>query len=81
VAVAADTRVSSGGRPGNEGGRWRVSETEFDRYAADYRATVNEAAGIAGVDVDRLAGHEARLSLGLAEQRLGDASFRKVLEP
>ena len=28
-----------------------MSETEFDRYAADYRATVNEAAGIAGVDV------------------------------
>jgi hypothetical protein len=37
-----------------------VSETEFDRYAADYRATVNEAAGIAGADLDRLAGHKAR---------------------
>jgi SAM-dependent methyltransferase len=57
-----------------------VSETEFDRYAADYRATVNEATGIAGVDVDRLAGHKARLLLGLVEQRLGDASSRKVLD-
>jgi hypothetical protein len=51
VAVAADTRVSSGGRPRDEGGHRRVSETEFDQYAADYLATVNEAAGIAGVDV------------------------------
>jgi predicted TPR repeat methyltransferase len=57
-----------------------VSETEFDRYAADYRATVNEVAGIAGVDVDRLDGYKARLLLGLVEQRLGDASSRKVLD-
>lgn len=57
-----------------------MSETEFDRYAADYRATVNEAAGIAGVDVDRLAGHKARVLLGLVEQRLGDATSRKVLD-
>ena len=57
-----------------------MSETEFDRYAADYRASVNEAAGMAGVDVDRLAGHKARVLLGLVEQRLGDATSRKVLD-
>jgi ubiquinone/menaquinone biosynthesis C-methylase UbiE len=57
-----------------------VSETEFDRYAADYRATVNEAADIAGVDVDRLAGDKAQLLLDLLERRLGDASSRKVLD-
>jgi SAM-dependent methyltransferase len=57
-----------------------VSETEFDRYAADYRATVNEATGIPGVDVDQLAGHKARLLLGLLTWRLGDARSRKVLD-
>jgi SAM-dependent methyltransferase len=57
-----------------------VSETEFDRYAADYRATVNEATGIAGVDVDQLAAHKARLLLGLVARRLGDARSRKVLD-
>ena len=41
-----------------------MSETELDRYAADDRATVNEAAGIAGVDVHQLAGHKV-------EQRIG----------
>jgi SAM-dependent methyltransferase len=57
-----------------------VSKTEFDRHAADYRATINEAAGIAGVDVDQLAGYKARLLLGLMERRLGDAGTRRVLD-
>ena len=57
-----------------------MSKTRFDRYAAGYRATVNEAAGVAGVDVDQFAGYKARLLLGLMERRLGDARSRKVLD-
>jgi hypothetical protein len=57
-----------------------VGETEFDRYAGDYRATVNEAAGIARVDVDELAGYKARLLLDLMERQLGEARTRKVLD-
>ena len=57
-----------------------MGKTEFDRYAVDYRATVNEAAGIARVDVDELAGYKARLLLDLMERQLGDARTRKVLD-
>ncbi len=57
-----------------------MSKTEFDRYAVDYRATVNEAAGIARVDVDQLAGYKARLLLDLMERQLGDSRTRRVLD-
>jgi SAM-dependent methyltransferase len=65
---------------GDGGKRQPVSQTEFDRYAVGYRDTVNDAVGIAGVDVDQLAGYKARLLLGLVEQRLGDPGACKVLD-
>ena len=57
-----------------------MTDPEFDRYAADYRGTVNQAAGIARVDVDQLAGYKARLLRALIEQHLGDSRSRKVLD-
>ena len=41
-----------------------MSQMDFDRHAPDYRAAVNDAVGMAGADVDQLAGDKARLLLG-----------------
>jgi ubiquinone/menaquinone biosynthesis C-methylase UbiE len=51
--------------------------TEFDRYAADYRCEVDQAAG---VSVERMAGEKARLLLDLLAAELGDPKQLRVLD-
>ena len=57
-----------------------MSQMDFDRHAPDYRAAVNDAVGMAGADVDQLAGDKARLLLALMGRHLGDAKALKVLD-
>ena len=49
----------------------------FDRFAADYRAEVDRAAG---VSVERLAGEKARLILGVLAAHLGEPKRLRVLD-
>ena len=50
---------------------------EFDRYASDYRAAVDTAAG---VSVEGLAGEKARLILDVLARNLGDVGRLRVLD-
>ena len=57
-----------------------MSPAEFDRYASEYRAVVNAAVRVSGLDVDRWAGYKARLLLNLMSEQLGDSRALKVLD-
>lgn len=57
-----------------------MSPAEFDRYASEYRAVVNAAVRVSGLDVDRWAGYKARLLLNLMNEQLGDSRALKVLD-
>ncbi len=57
-----------------------MSQTDFDRYATDYRAAVNEAVRVGAVDVERMAGSKVQLLCRLMRQHLGDPRTLKVLD-
>lgn len=57
-----------------------MNQTNFDRYATDYRAAVNEAVRVGAVDVDRMTGSKVQLLTGLMRQHLGDPRKLKVLD-
>jgi SAM-dependent methyltransferase len=57
-----------------------MRQTDFDRCASRYRAVVNDAVRIAGVDVDRMAASKARLLLRLMGRELGAPRALKVLD-
>jgi SAM-dependent methyltransferase len=57
-----------------------MSQPDFDRYATDYRAAVNEAVRVGAVDVDRMAGSKVQLLARLMRRHLGDPRKLKVLD-